>query len=469
MARYITLLLTFVLCCSSLFAQDGGYQVPPKQIADMLLAKTAPGVSVDNKGEYMLMMETSSYPSVEELARPELKIAGLRINPANYSLSRQNYVTNIYLQQISTGKQLKISGLPANLAAGNISWNPANTRFSFQQITGEKVDLYVVDVATQKATKVNKTALNAILGGAEWIDNNTLLYKTIVKPVSDAPKRPAVPEGPAVQENYGRASPRPTFQDLIKSPFDEQLFEFYATAQLVKNSNGEETKIGQPAIYLTTNISPDKKYMLVRKVNKPFSYTVPYSGFPSTVMITDMQGKPVKQLASLPSSETAPSGNDNVQYVPRAFNWRNDQPATITWCMPLDSGFIKKNVDYHDAVYALEAPFNTEAKMLFKTKMRYRFTTWGNDQLAIVTEALTGKQMIQLDRFNPVTEDLEKLVSRNTTDAYANPGAAVLTQNSYGEYVLQTIDNGNKILFNNTTGSSPKGDLPFLLSFDVHT
>ena len=32
-----------------------------------------------------------------------------------------------------------------------------------------------------------------------------------------------------------RLQPALTFQDLIKSPFDETQFEFYATTQLVKN------------------------------------------------------------------------------------------------------------------------------------------------------------------------------------------------------------------------------------------
>lgn len=72
-----------------------------------------------------------------------------------------------------------------------------------------------------------------------------------------------MPKGPTTQENHGKASPRPTFQDMIKSPFDEQLFEFYGTAQLVKNTNGMETKIGQPAIYSIISISPDKKYVMM--------------------------------------------------------------------------------------------------------------------------------------------------------------------------------------------------------------
>src|SRR3982751_1542604 len=120
MTRSRFFLFVFVLfVCSNLSAQDDGYKMPPKDIADMLLAKPTPAVSVDDKGEWMLLTESSSYPSVEELAKPELKIAGLRINPANYTPSRQNFITNIYLKNISSGKEVRITGLPSPLKAGN--------------------------------------------------------------------------------------------------------------------------------------------------------------------------------------------------------------------------------------------------------------------------------------------------------------------------------------------------------------
>ncbi|MBL0271352.1 MAG: S9 family peptidase [Chitinophagaceae bacterium] len=467
--KKVSVIIYLLLSLLPSFAQDDvSYKTPPKDMMDMLLAKGAPGVSIDDKGEWMLLTESNSYPSVEELARPELKIAGLRINPANFAPSRQNFVNNLYLKNISSGKEMKISGLPNPLAASNISWSPDDKKIAFTHTTASRIDLYVIDVATQKATKINKTALNVITGGAIWFDNNTLLYRTALKPATAAPPKPAMPKGPTVQENYGKASPRPTYQDLIKSPYDEELFAFYASTQLVKNSNGTETKIGQPAIYGSISVSPDKKYLLIRKIKKPFSYTVPANGFPAEMLITDINGKLVKQLADLPSSETAPGGNDNVQLAPRAFDWRDDEAATVVWCMPLDSGLIKKQVEYRDAVYALSAPFTGEAIQLFKTKMRYRGTTWGNADLAIVSEGLTGKQTTQIDRFNSVTGDLEKLITRNTTNAYANPGQPLTAPNQYGKNVLLTIDNGNKIIFNNTTGSSPKGDLPFLMSFDVH-
>ncbi len=448
-------------------SDDGGYKLPPKDIADMLLAKPTPNVSFDDKGEWMLLTETSLYPSVEELARPELKIAGLRINPANYAPSRQNYVSNISLRSIASGKDFKITGLPSPMYAGSVTWSPDDKKIAFTNVTSSRVDLYVIDVATQKAMKINKTPLNVISGTYQWVDGSTIFYRGTLKPADAAPPKPLMPKGPTTQENYGKASPRPTFQDLIKSPYDEQLFEFYGTSQLIKNTNGVETKLGAPAIYSVINVSPDKKYMILRTLKKPFSYSVPANGFTSSVFISDMNGKQVKFLAELPSSETAPSGNDNVQMVPRAFDWRDDEAATIVWSMPLDSGMIKKNIDYHDAVYALSAPFNTEPKMLFKTQMRFRFVSWGNNKTALVYEGLTGKQKVQTNLFNPSTGEIKKITERNTTDAYSNPGTPVTEKNQWGRDVLKLVDNGTKLLMNNTTGSSPKGDMPYLASFDL--
>ncbi len=462
-------IVSLLFVASTAQAQDDGYKTPPKDITDMLLANPTPNVRVDEKGEWLLFTQSNSYRSVEELARPELRLAGLRINPNNIAPSRSNFINNIYLKNIKTRNESKIQGLPSPLYAGNVSWSPDNKKIAFTNTTSSRVDLYVIDVATKKATKVNKTPLNNVYGSYSWYDNNSLLYQATLKPATAAPAKPTAPKGPTVQENYGKAAPRPTYQDMIKSPYDEDLFEFYATSQLVKNTSGVETKIGKPAIYASVSVSPDKKYLLIRTLKKPFSYLVPAFGFPSTVAIMDMTGKLVKHIADLPSSETAPSGNDNVQDVQRSFEWRDDQPSTLVWCKPLDGGLIKTEAEYRDAVYALTAPFTGEPVQLFKTKMRYRGTTWGNENLALVTEGLRGRQVVQIDRYNPVTGDLEALITRNTTNAYANPGFPLTKPNQYSRDVLVTIDNGNKIIFNNTTGSSPKGDLPFLMSYDVHT
>ena len=465
----VSLLLLFVSICLNATGQDAvGYQTPPKVIADLLLAKPTPAVSVDSKGEWMLLSERNSYPTVEELGQPEIRVAGLRLNPNNFSPSRQTYINSFSLKNIKTNKEFTITGLPQNMLAGNVQWNDNYSKICFTNTTGSKVDLFVIDVATHVAKKINKQALNIAYGaGIRWFDESTLMYKTAIALPSALPNRPITPKGPTVQQNVGKAAPGRTYQDMIKSPYDEQVFEFMATAQMVMNKNGIETKVGKPTIYTFVQSSPDKKYLLVETVKKPFSYLVPASGFPSTVAITDLTGKVIKILAELPNTEATPSGNDNIQNVPSAYEWRDDEAATIVWSAPLDSGLIKTKIEYHDAVYALAAPFTAQAKELFKTQMRFKGINWGNENFAWVTEALQGKQTLKVSRYNPSANTMETLFERNSTDAYSNPGNPVTEKNKYKRDVIRVTN--NTLLMNNSVGSSPKGDLPFLANFDLVT
>ena len=454
---------------SALLSQDAvSYQIPPKDIADLLLAKPTPGVSIDSKAAWMLLSERNSYPTVEELGQPEIRVAGMRLNPNNFSPSRQNFVNNFILKNIPQNKEYKITGLPANLLAGNISWSPSENKIAFTNTGNNRVDLYVIDISTQKASMINKRPLNAVLGAVySWLDDNTILYKATTQPASNAPRKPITPKGPTVQQSLGKAAPSPTYQDLIKSPYDEQLFAFFATAQLIQNKNGLETPVGTPSILSSFNLSPDKKYILQRQIQQPFSYLVTSYGFPSTIRITDRYGKTVKLLAELPSAEGTPSGYDNTQNVPRGFDWRDDEPATVYWTQPLDSGLIKKQVPYHDAVYALGAPFTGTPKELFKTTMRCAGVTWGNETIALVQEISRTKQSMRVSRYNPTKESLDLLYERNMTDAYNSPGTAVTQKNKFGRSVVVPVNNGREILMNNTNGSSPKGDLPFIARFNL--
>jgi hypothetical protein len=90
MKKLLSVLFVFTSFCS--LSQDQlNYQQPPAIMRDLLLAPTTPSVSLDSKASWMLILERSSYPSIAELAEPELRIGGLRMNPANFSASRACY------------------------------------------------------------------------------------------------------------------------------------------------------------------------------------------------------------------------------------------------------------------------------------------------------------------------------------------------------------------------------------------
>lgn len=462
------LIISWLFIGTNLFAQDAiEYQTPPKEIYDLVMAKPNPGVSFNSKGQFMLILDRSSMPLVEDLAQPELRIAGLRINPNNFGPSRSAYITNITIKEVLSGKEFSVSGLPANLKAGNLQWSPNEEKAAFTNTTNTIIDIYVIDIKTHKAIKINKTAVNLVLGASfNWIDNNSLMYTTVNQPLARAPKKPMAPKGPVVQQNLGKVAASATFQDLIKTAFDETQFEFYATTQLVKNTNGKETKIGTAAIYSSVDASPDKKYLLVDRIDKPFSYLVTAGGFNSTLMITDMNGTVLKTLAKLPSSELAPRGNDNVLNAPRGYNWLNNTPSTVQWIEPLDSGMMKNKMDYHDAAYTLAAPFTGEQRLLCKTAMRLYGIIMLSDNTYFVTEGSRAQHRQKLSSLNP-DRSLNLLIDRSTDDAYNDPGTPLTEKNRYGRNTIKVI-NGSKIVMKGN-GASAKGDLPFLNTFDLNT
>jgi dipeptidyl aminopeptidase/acylaminoacyl peptidase len=464
-------IFTFSFIALQSIAQDASrYQLPPKQIADLLLAPPTPSISVDGKAKYMLIIERPSYPLVEELGQTEFKIAGLRLNPKNFSPTRQLYIKGLTIKEVVSGKTLSIKGMPVNLSALNPTWNPSENKIAFFNVTENEVDVYVIDLTNLFCQKLNKTPANLILGGGMvWLDDSTLVYKVNVNKASDLAKRPITPMGPTIQENLGKAAPSVTYQDLIKSPYDEYVFEFLATSQLVKNKNGVEVKIGTPALNYSFSISPDKNYILTRTLNKPFSYLVTASGFASSIKVLNINGVIVKTIAQLPSSEGTASGYDNVQNAPRDFEWKDDEAATIVYAMPLDSGLIKKTVPFHDAVLALAAPFNDAPRELFKTTARFSNISWGNETLALVTEVLRTKQRYKVSVYNHTLGSLTTLYERSLTDAYSNLGNPVTQKNKFGKSVIATVNNGRTLLMNNTTGASEKGDLPFLSMYNLDT
>ena len=81
-------------------SSNTNYRMPPKAIADLVDAPLPPSVSVSPNQDWLLLMEMPSLPPISELAQPELKLAGLRINPRTNGPSRSYYSTKLCSGQI---------------------------------------------------------------------------------------------------------------------------------------------------------------------------------------------------------------------------------------------------------------------------------------------------------------------------------------------------------------------------------
>lgn len=468
--------LLYLLCLSGLsaFAQDNtGYQVPPKPLSDLVTAPPTPTVSVDSKGQWMLVSErNTATTTIAELAQPELRIAGLRINPATNGPSRAVFVNNLKLRQVSANAtDIQVTGLPTNAQLSFIQWAPDDSKIAFTHTTDTKIELYVVDVATAIASKVSNVALNAALGMPyQWVsDSKSLIIRGIPSERGTAPTISRVPTGPTVQENLGTKAQAATYQDLLKNPADEKLFEYYATAQVMKiGLDGAVQKMGTMGLIATAAPSPDGRFVLVESIHRPFSYLVTVNRFPSKIDIFDAAGTLVKTLTDVPLQENVPWGQDAAPSGQRSHNWRNDAPATVYWVEAKDGGDPKRKVEVRDVVYTLEAPFSSTPKEIYSAANRFGGVTWGNDQTALFSERWNATRKIITKLVNPSNPtNPVVLFDRSSEDRYNNPGMPELKKNAYGEYVLD-ITPTNEIYLTGQ-GASPEGDRPFVDIFSLTT
>ena len=477
-ARLIFLFVVFwmiALPVSVVHAQTNlKYQQPPKAIVELMDVLPPPTIrlspAANGQARWMLIEQLSGLPSIADLAQPEFRLAGRRFNPRTNGPSRGRYITSLKIQALPNGKEVAISGLPASAKVNWAEWSPDARKVFFVNASDSKEDaglsLWIVDVATAQAHRLPGIALNGMFGEpCEWLgDSQRLVCKTISSDRGPAPMRSEIPTGPIVQENLGRLTPGRTYEDLLKNPEDEMIFDYYATSQLVLVSlDGGAKAIGKPGIVTDASPSPDGNYVLVSERHHPYTYLLPFETFPERVSVIDLKDNAKgKVLTDKPLEDNVPSVTDAVPTGPRDYDWRSDVPATIVWVEAGDGGDPRKEAAVRDTVFLLDAPFEGTPRKLVELPIRYQRVAWANDRLALIQERRwKDRKRIILAVSPGAPASLVKLYEGSFEDRYHDPGEPLEEINSTGKPVLQTTPNGSGIYFR-SQGASPEGDKPFL-------
>ncbi|MGH9388909.1 MAG: S9 family peptidase, partial [Vicinamibacteria bacterium] len=304
--RWATLtILALSATASSIFAESVPYRMPPKAMADIADAAPTPGVILDPTGTWLLVLEHPALASMADLSKEELRLAGIRLNPSTNARSRRDVAIRAELVRVAEGSPRAIRGLPEAPRIDDVSFSPDGGNVAFTHTTDDGMELWVVDVATATAKRI-ASGLNGVFDDIyHWrSDSRSLVARTIPRNRGAAPVAPSVPEGPVVQETRGETAAAWTYQDLLESPHDEALFEHYGTAQIVEaDLDGKTTLLGAPALASRAEPSPDGRLVLVERLERPFSYLVPYDRFARRVEIWERSGNLVREVARVPLAE----------------------------------------------------------------------------------------------------------------------------------------------------------------------
>lgn len=453
---------------------DVTYQVPSEPILKLADFQRAPTVSMDTKKEYMLFSYRSTYKTLDDLNQEEMKLAGLRVNPVANISSTVVYVNNLKLRKVKdyAAEPQDILGLPSNPKISFISWSPDESKIAFTNTTNRGVELWVIDVKTATASKVFEDNLNANLGSPYlWLkDNKSFLIKTLPqdrRPLIDS--KTSIPAGPIVSVAEGKISQNRTYQDLLKNPADELNFETLVSSDLYIISLDGVKKIFQnKEVYSSMSVSPDGKYLLISKILRPYSYTVPLSRFPFVTSVLDLNGNVVKVVNQVPLNEIISKGFMAVRKGKRDVYWRADKAASLYYVESLDEGDPAVDVPFRDELFSWDAPFDKNPVSIMKTKQRFSNVIWGNANLAIVTDEWYDTRNEKTYLIDPSNNSKEAKIifDRNSQDIYSDPGNFETRKNEFGQHVL-SIDKDNLYLIGN--GFTAEGQFPFIDEYNYKT
>ena len=457
----------FITASYLLNAQEElGYQVPKKELLDLIDVDLAPTVLRNTKNTVMVLLSRSTYKSIADLSRKEQRIAGLRVDPKRFIGSRTTYYNNVELVYFEKGETpLLVDGLPNKPQLTNFIWSPDEKMIAMTHTSDSSVELWILDVTTRKAKKLSSQPINATMGNSiNWFKSSKeLLVKFIPKDRENIIDQSViVPTGPKVTENNGEKAQNRTYQDLIKNSTDAKNFIQLSRSEIYKiDLNGNKNHFLDARMYRDVSISPNGKYVMVSFVKEPFSYLVPYYRFPTETHVYDLDAQLVKLISDNPLQEVLPKGFMAVSNYKRDIGWRKDKPSTIYYLTALDKGNPEIKVPYRDALYEWEAPFDQKSILLTKIINRYVGIIWGNDLNAIIYDRWWNSRNSKTYIFSPSKPDIpaKVIVDRNYQDRYSDPGDFVTRKGKYGENIL-ALDGNNAFLLGD--GFSEKGQFPFL-------
>jgi len=443
------------------------YREPDPALAALVDAPLTPTSAVSPDKRWLAAFEYKWVKPLEEVARDELKLAGIRIDPVTAFRSRTTLLESIMLSDLQTGDKVEVDGLPEGARIASPTWSSDSRNLAFTLEHGDKHTLWLYNVDARAVRQLSDRPLNGVLTATpfSWLaDGSALLVNLAVNHGKTLPQPGLDALAPVIEEtDPANKAPVRTYQDLLQTPADGEQFEFLATGRLARvDLDGNLTPLGQSGLISAFEASPDTRFALVERIKRPFSYSVPYYRFAVQTDVIDAAGALVTTIADLPVAENIPKGFDSVRTGRRDMGWRADQAAMLVWAEALDGGDMSAEVEHHDQVYTWAAPFEGEPVELIATERRFAGIQWTEADFAMLIEWRFSDRKLRIWRFEPDQPDAAPVLfnERSYNDVYNDPGTPLTTRSEFGTEVIDVIADSKVLLAG--LGASPEGNIPFL-------
>ncbi len=449
-------------------APRSSYQQPSPAVRELLDAPALPRFSVSPDRQTLATLELRRFNTIEELARPVLRLAGLRFEAGSASPQTITPIQKLRLRKLLSPDAAElVVELPGaeNPKLGSFhsfGWAPDGQHFVLERRTPLASELWLGDSASGRLRQLPGVKLNGVLaqGDPLWLNARELLVLTRPDRQGAPPALPRAPAGPAVQESFNRNSPERTYPDLLKNAHDEALFEHHARSQLTQIDvlSGAVKDIGEPGLCSSVSSVGEGQYLLTERLQRPFSYNLPWDDFPRVVELRQRDGRVLRELARLPLRQGVPT--DGVPTGPRSFAASLAKDAAVFWVEALDGGNPNNKVAFRDRLMRLDPPFSGEPQEVQRMPHRFARLAFMDDGLNALLTEVDRQRGWTRTYLQPLSGGQSKpLFDHSTRERYRHPGTPLTRTLPNGRTAVMAAQ-GELLLTG--PGAGPKGERPFL-------
>ncbi len=455
-------------------SETGGYRTPPREISDVVLAPPTPALSISADGETMMFFTHGGLPPLEDVTRPMLRLAGMRIDPEANARFTPMFWDRVWLRPLRGGDDVAVP-LPEGARIIGASWAPDSSRFAVMIVTEDGSELWVGSTAHPDDAQRVTTGLHLITCGVSWTQDGSQILCCLVPPDrGEAPVPKRTPASPNVQETSEQSTPLATYQDLLSSEADAQLWEFYATSDLalITLEGGEVQLLGR-GIFSSASLSPDGQWLKTERAVRPYSYQMPYLMFPHRLdMARVADPEEVVFTWDLPAEEGVPL--HGVVDWPRGMRWAANEPASLYWIEALDGGDPKAKAEHRDRWMRSKAPFvaqpgaEVECEEVLRLEHRASGLSFFEEPgRALVTEYDRDRRWVRAGVYDFDRAVEPRIIDdRSVSDVYAALGSTLMKTGPFGRMVIR--EDGACIV-RSGAGATADGDRPRLVRQNLET
>src|SRR5262249_47112025 len=175
--------LPIIALAAATASAEEPYRTPSPAIAQLVDAPQTPTVFLSPDRQIALVAEIPRPPPIAEVAQPELRLAGVRVNPRTNGRGHPSYLGKLSFLDRRPRALREVAGLPATPRVVEPEFSPDGKKLAFILIGDDGLTLWLADVGGARARELSPTRLNGVAGDTcNWLaDSQGLICRAVVR------------------------------------------------------------------------------------------------------------------------------------------------------------------------------------------------------------------------------------------------------------------------------------------------